>query len=323
MTTNKTELYAALSYNPETDFETIMMESIVDEAYAHMMNAQSALESYLSSKNDTVESAIESLFAVLEGDDGEECECKKKCKEKCEEKKEKEEDEEDIEEDDDEEEEENEDEDAEESTLRAAYEAASSDFINKAKASWKEFFAKAKAFFVRVAESVKNLVTRFTSAMANKSAKKDVQIDGETAHYIKNLSILKDRVNDIYNDEAADKFTALETAAKSKKDKMITISQAEVKNAINELNNILKIASTTLKEANAKMNKAYADDIPALADVRQKEMKAIQEEMKLTRKALHAITVAVSKSMVTPKKKDNNAKNTASTTLPEHTTEAK
>ena len=308
MTTNKTELYAALSYNPETDFETIMMESMVDEAYAHMMSAQSALESYLSSKNDTVESAIESLFSVLEGDDGEECECKKKCKEKCEEEKEKEEDEE-----------EDEEEDAEESTLRAAYEAASSGFIQKAKASWKAFMQKAKEFFTRIAESVKNLVTRFQAAILQKKVKNDIEVDGKTAYIINriadgSMNKYAEDVLSVYKEEAAKaRWTPslLETDEYAyghyDDSKIETLNPDITKKALMKVSQTIKFATAALKKMDSDVIKNFDGNEVKLTNVDEAKH-AMTEVIRLTRMAVSAIATAVAAANKKQKETEKNKK---------------
>ena len=303
MTTNKTELYAALSYNPETDFETIMMESMVDEAYAHMMSAHCALESYLSSKNDTVESAIESLFSVLEGDDGEECECKKKCKEEK----------------DDDEEEEDEEEDAEESTLRAAYEAASSGFIQKAKASWKAFVQKAKEFFARIAESLRNLVTRFQAAILQKKVKNDIEVDGKTAYIIKQIAYGKfneytENVLSVYKEEAVKaRWTPslLETDEYAyghyDDSKIETLNPDITKKALMKVSEIIKFATAALKKMDSDVIKNFDGNEVKLTNVDEAKH-AMTEVIRLTRMAVSAIASAVSKANKKQKETEKNKK---------------
>ena len=310
MTTNKTELYAALSYNPETDFETIMMESMVDEAYAHMMSAQYALESYLSSKNDTVESAIESLFSVLEGDDGEECECKKKCKE----------------EDDDEE---DEDEDAEESTLRAAYEAASSGFIQKAKASWKAFMQKAKEFFTRIAESLKNLVTRFQAAILQKKVKNDIEVDGTTAYIINRIAdgSMNKYAEDVLSRDHVDAHFAKripialgETFDESKEDKskeseketipvvqFDTLNPDITKKALMKVSQTIKFATAALKKMDSDVIKNFDGEEVNIEEIDESK-RAMTEVIRLTRKAVSAIATAVAAANKKQKETEKNKK---------------
>ena len=323
MTTNKTELYAALSYNPETDFETIMMESMVDEAYAHMMSAQSALESYLSSKNDTVESAIESLFAVLEGDDGEECECKKK----CEEEKEKDEENDDNEEEDDDEE--DEEEDAEESTLRAAYEAASSGFIQKAKASWKAFIEKAKAFFTRIAESLKNLVTRFQAAILQKKVKNDIEVDGTTAYIINRIAdgSMNKYAEDVLSRDHVDAHFAKripialgETFDESKEDKskeseketipvvqFDTLNPDITKKALMKVSQTIKFATAALKKMDSDVIKNFDGEEVNIEEIDESK-RAMTEVIRLTRKAVSAIATAVAAANKKQKETEKNKK---------------
>lgn len=233
---NKTELYSDLSYNPSTDFETLLMESLIDDAEAESFAAHAALESYLESKEtDSFTDALESLMIVLEGDKED---CEKKCKEK--EEDEEEDEKKESEDDEDEDDEEDEEEDAEEATLRAACEAADASLGQKIAAAWKHFKERALAFFNRIAQSLQNAATRFNAMISKRAVKTDVMISGKIVKHMDNVDTyisLLTGVTPENVDEAAQKVDEakkkMEDSAFAVKDEdTIRIGAGEIKNGL-------------------------------------------------------------------------------------------
>lgn len=290
---NKTELYSDLSYNPSTDFETLLMESLIDDAEAESFAAHAALESYLESKEtDSFTDALESLMIVLEGDKED---CEKKCKEK-------EEDEED--EDEKKESEDDEDEDAEEATLRAACEAADASLGQKIAAAWKHFKERALAFFNRIAQSLQNAATRFNAMVSKRAVKTDVMISGKIVKHMDNVDTyisLLTGVTPENVDEAAQKVDEAKkqmekSAFATKDDDMIRIGAGEIKKWLTKISNLLKACSKALSVLDKRIVQLTKEGSETARSNFQSSRSIITDAMTATREAVSGITTAIHKA---------------------------
>ena len=301
---NKTELYSDLSYNPSTDFETLLMESLIDDAEAESFAAHAALESYLESKEtDSFTDALESLMIVLEGD-------KEDCEKKCKEKEEDEEDEdekkesEDDEDEDDEEDEEDEEEDAEEATLRAACEAADASLGQKIAAAWKHFKERALAFFNRIAQSLQNAATRFNAMVSKRAVKTDVMISGKIVKHMDNVDTyisLLTGVTPENVDEAAQKVDEAKkqmekSAFATKDDDMIRIGAGEIKKWLTKISNLLKACSKALSVLDKRIVQLTKEGSETARSNFQSSRSIITDAMTATREAVSGITTAIHKA---------------------------
>lgn len=273
---NKVEIYSDLSFNFNTDFESILMESMIDEAEREMYSAHHALESYLLTKNpNSIDKALESLFAVLESNDidedtvNKECDdskCKKK-KMKHDEEKDDDDDEDDEDEDDDDKDDEDEDdkdddEDAKESYLRSACEAADASFSQKLAAAWKSFKEKVIAFLSRVANSLKNIATKIQLAFA-KNAKDDVEVSAGDEYILSSLSQISGAMSrfSISNDENEKRSSLEEIEAyinnantKNSKNETATMSPVQIKTAFSNISATLKECQKALQKLDKEVN---------------------------------------------------------------------
>lgn len=310
---NKTELYSDLSYNPSTDFETLLMESLIDDAEAESFAAHAALESYLESKEtDSFTDALESLMIVLEGDKED---CEKKCKEKEEdeededEKKESEDDE-----DEDEDDEEDEEEDAEEATLRAACEAADASLGQKIAAAWKHFVEKVKAFLTRIAESMKNIATKFSAKMATRMAGKNSDVKVKILKSQKdNLNALSD-FESLFNSLNADNAKQISEEIKNKltvhnkNNGWAEVSANEIKSWMGTVSSTLKSATNALKKVDAAVNTAIRDGEPDARTKMADSRSAITNGMSAIRTAVSDLTKAISDFVADKKETAKKAK---------------
>ena len=310
---NKTELYSDLSYNPSTDFETLLMESLIDDAEAESFAAHAALESYLESKEtDSFTDALESLMIVLEGDKED---CEKKCKEKEEDEEEDEKKEsEDDEDEDDEEDEEDEEEDAEEATLRAACEAADASLGQKIAAAWKHFVEKVKAFLTRIAESMKNIATKFSAKMAEKMAGKNSDVKVKILKSQKdNLNAMSDFVS-LFNSLNADNAKQISDEISNKlkahnaNNGWVEVSANEIKSWMGTVSATLKSATNALKKVDAAVNTAIRDGEPDARAKMADSRSAITNGMSAIRTAVSDLTKAISDFVSDKKETEKKAK---------------
>ena len=263
---NKVEIYSDLSFNFNTDFESILMESMIDEAEREMYSAHHALESYLLTKNpNSIDKALESLFAVLESNDIDEDTVNKECDDsKCKKKKMKhdEEKDDDDDEDDEDEDDKDDDEDAKESYLRSACEAADASFSQKLAAAWKSFKEKVIAFLSRVANSLKNIATKIQLAFA-KNAKDDVEVSAGDEYILSSLSQISGAMSrfSISNDENEKRSSLEEIEAyinnantKNSKNETATMSPVQIKTAFSNISATLKECQKALQKLDKEVN---------------------------------------------------------------------
>lgn len=309
---NKTELYSDLSYNPSTDFETLLMESLIDDAEAESFSAHAALESYLESKEtDSFTDALESLMIVLEGDKED---CEKKCKEKEEDEEEDEKKESEDDEDEDEDDEEDEEEDAEEATLRAACEAADASLGQKIAAAWKHFVEKVKAFLTRIAESMKNIATKFSAKMATRMAGKNSDVKVKILKSQKdNLNALSD-FESLFNSLNADNAKQISEEIKNKltvhnkNNGWAEVSANEIKSWMGTVSSTLKSATNALKKVDAAVNTAIRDGEPDARTKMADSRSAITNGMSAIRTAVSDLTKAISDFVADKKETAKKAK---------------
>lgn len=286
MATNKLELYAALSYNPETDFEDMLMESVLDEAEMERNEALEALESYHSTSQ---MDALESLMFALEGKS--ECDC-----------------DDDDDEDDDDEDDDEKDEDAEESVLRSAFEAANGNFFKKLAAGWKNFVQKVMAFFSRVAHTMTNVATNFS---ANKLAKKSEKVENITMSrkqltMITSIIKIKKELESLHVNNAkefVETFNTLRDNGRS--DSTVTLSSANIKVYMKNISELLKSSNKALKTLDKEVNEAIKNGDSDARSKMNDARSAITSAMTMARETVTAISSAVSQAKKGSKKKEN------------------
>lgn len=284
---NKLETYSDLSFNFETDFELMLMESMIDDAECEARSAHLALEAYLDKKNGySIDGAVENLIAVLEGTDKDCC------------------DDEDYNDDeDDEEDDDDEDEDAKESYLRYACEAADASLGQKIAAGWKVFKEKVIAFLSRIANALKNVATKFQVILARK-AKNNVNILEGDRYILKTMDLVRKKMNEISISDVNKSNTATDeigvhiekASALNKKNTTVQVSPSEIKSYLSSVSETLKLCQKTLtkldREVNAKIRSGDSDARNSMADARSQ----ITSVMSVIRKATSAIVGAVSKA---------------------------
>lgn len=288
---NKLEVYSDLSFNFDTDFESMLMESMIDDAMCEAHEAHMALESYLEKKNGgSFDDALESLMAVLEGKDEDCCDDEECDDDDCKKKKK------DSDEDD-------EDEDAEEAYLRSVCEAADASLGQKIAAAWKAFKEKVIAFLSRIANSLKNIATKFQITLARK-AKSDVIVPSgdkyilesmnQIEKYVGGMSI-EDKGNTAANSSIIESLLA-NAAKMNEKNKTEVMTAADIKSALSNVSATLKACQKALtnldREVNAKIRSGSQDARSDMADARTQ----INSAMKAIRQSTSAIVGAVSKA---------------------------
>ena len=309
---NKLETYSDLSFNFETDFELMLMESMIDDAECEARSAHLALEAYLDKKNGySIDGAVENLIAVLEGTDKDCCDDEDYDDKKYKKKKKDDEDDEDEEEDDDEV-----DEDAKESYLRYACEAADASLGQKIAAGWKVFKEKVIAFLSRIANALKNVATKFQVILTRK-AKNNVNIPEGDRYILKSMDLVRKKMNEISISDVNKSNAATDdigvhiekASALNKNNTTVQVSPSEIKSYLSSVSETLKLCQKTLtkldREVNAKIRSGDTDARNSMADARSQ----ITSVMSVIRKATSAIVSAVSKAG----KKSENGKNNGST----------
>lgn len=299
---NKTELYSDLSYNPSTDFETLLMESLIDDAEAESFAAHAALESYLESKEtDSFTDALESLMIVLEGDKED---CEKKCKEK-EEDEEDEDEKKESEDDEDDDDEEDEEEDAEEATLRAACEAADASLGQKIAAAWKHFKERALAFFNRIAQSLHNAATRFNAMIAKRMVKANIRIAKPTYDHLTKMSKINTILGKISSsniEEIADeikretKITETDRTTDTENKENVPLDSNSVKTYLKDASALLKSCSKALSVVDKHIAQKVKEGTEDARATFQSSRSVITDAMSVTRDAVSAITTAIHKA---------------------------
>lgn len=266
---NKIELYSDLSFNDSTDFESLLMESMIDDAECEVAAARCALEEYLGV---TSVSTIESMIFALESDKDDECECD-------------DDDDDDVE-------------DAEESYLREAYEGAISDFGHKMAASWKSFIEKMKAFMSRLAEAFKNIVAKFNTVITSARAKNDIQIAEKHKRYLDLASTIKNQFDKIDYDKAQELSALFEDEKEDRlgDDRMVTVSANDVKKYMSDISGALKAASSALKKVDKEVNQAIKEGDPAARSNMAEVRAAITAGMQRLRLVVSYVSVAVGKA---------------------------
>ena len=301
---NKLEIYSDLSFNFDTDFESMLMESMIDEAECESRAAHMALESYLASKvTDSVDNALESLMAVLEGKDEDCCDEDEKCEDgEC--KKKDSEDDDKSEEDKDDEDDEEDEEDAEEAALRAACEAADASVGQKIVAAWKAFKGKVIAFLSRVAQSLKNVATNFSAKLAKAKVKEDIKVPGVNAKFMQNIqeyTAILNGVGPMDVDEAVQKMTEYkkkteEAAMQIKDDEIVTVPAAEVKKWMADVSGLLKACQKALSAMDKRISDLTKQGSEDARSNFAESRSVITEAMQLARKSVSVISVAVGKA---------------------------
>lgn len=285
---NKLEIYSDLSFNFDTDFESMLMESMIDEAECEAREAHMALESYRIKKNGgSFDDALESLMAVLEGNDEDCCDDEECDDDDCKKKKNSDED--------------DEDEDAEEAYLRAACEAADASLGQKIAAAWKAFKEKVGAFLNRIAQSLKNVVTNFGAKIAKSRAKNDIKITGSTVKFMDKIGEYTSILNGVTGedvDEQIQKMKAYsekadDSAFAHKDNEFVTVPANTVKTWMGQVSNMLRVCSKALsvldKHVNGLIRSGSPDARAAFASSRE----VLTNAMQMTRQSVSYITQAV------------------------------
>lgn len=224
---NKLELYSDLSFNFDTDFESMLMESMIDEAECEAHETHMALESYLAKKNDeSIDDALESLMSVIEGEDEDCC-----------------------------------DDDEKEAYLRSVCEAADSSLGQKIVAAWKHFVARIRLLINRISNSIKNIITNFSMKITAQKIDKiqNIRIDKNYKRYLESLPKIinlfdkmnYDEVKKISNLLSDESFTEEKDIYEREK---IKVSKEQLKQYISDITAALKVASLALKRVDNQIN---------------------------------------------------------------------
>lgn len=282
---NKLEIYSDLSFNFDTDFESMLMESMLDEAECEVHESHMALESYMIKKNGgSLDDALESLMTVLEGKD-EEC---------CDE----------YDEDDDEDEKDEDNEDAEEAYLRSACEAAETSLGQKISSAWKTFKEKVGAFLNRIAQAFKNIVTNFGAKIAKSRAKNDIKVIGTTVKFMEKLGEYISILNSVNGDNIDEQIQKMkdynekaDSSAFSHGDnEFVTVPASTVKTWMGQVSTMLKTCSKALKVLDKHINDLIRSGSSDARANFASSREVLTDAMQMTRRAVSYISSTVGKA---------------------------
>lgn len=317
---NKLEVYSDLSFNFDTDFESMLMESMIDDAMCEAREAHMALESYLEKKNGgSFDDALESLMAVLEGKDEDCCDDEECDDDDCKKKKK------DSDEDD-----EDEDEDAEEAYLRSVCEAADASLGQKIAAAWKAFKEKVGAFLNRIAQSLKNVVTNFGAKIAKSKAKNDIKITGRTVKFMEKIGEYTSILNGVTGEDVDEQIQKMkeyskkadESALAHNGNEFVTVQANTVKTWMGQVSNMLRVFSKALSALDKHVNGLIRSGSPDARATFASSREVLTDAMQMARQSVSYITQAVGNANKDARASKKGAKGAADNEQPIEKVEA-